>query len=109
MNSGTHWGRNPSVDDIRWHALSGPVNRTPSETAGQARKRPAHDKRPQQDSNLRSRLRRPLLSPLSYGGCATPKGTSPKPARTRRAVVSQRASLIKGHTVARSAHPLRTS
>ena len=24
--------------------------------------------RPQQDSNLRSRLRRPLLSPLSYGG-----------------------------------------
>ena len=25
--------------------------------------------RPQQDSNLRSRLRRPLLSPLSYGGC----------------------------------------
>ena len=27
--------------------------------------------RPQQDSNLRSRLRRPLLSPLSYGGYAT--------------------------------------
>jgi hypothetical protein len=26
--------------------------------------------RPQQDSNLRSRLRRPLLSPLSYGGYA---------------------------------------
>jgi hypothetical protein len=28
-------------------------------------------RRPQQDSNLRSRLRRPLLSPLSYGGYAT--------------------------------------
>jgi hypothetical protein len=25
-------------------------------------------KRPQQDSNLRTRLRRPLLYPLSYGG-----------------------------------------
>ena len=28
---------------------------------------------PQQDSNLRSRLRRPLLSPLSYEGYATKK------------------------------------
>jgi hypothetical protein len=27
--------------------------------------------RPRQDSNLRSRLRRPLLSPLSYGGPGT--------------------------------------
>jgi hypothetical protein len=26
------------------------------------------DQRPQQDSNLRTRLRRPLLYPLSYGG-----------------------------------------
>jgi hypothetical protein len=41
-------------------------------------------KRPQQDSNLRSRLRRPLLSPLSYGGCATPKGTSCGHARAQR-------------------------
>src|SRR5215472_7319646 len=29
---------------------------------------------PRQDSNLRSRLRRPLLSPLSYGGSRTEKG-----------------------------------
>ena len=43
-----------------------------------AQESPAKSKRPQQDSNLRSRLRRPLLSPLSYGGCATPKGTSHK-------------------------------
>ena len=35
-------------------------------------------RRPQQDSNLRSRLRRPLLSPLSYGGYAPPKGYQPK-------------------------------
>ncbi len=34
--------------------------------------------RPQQDSNLRSRLRRPLLSPLSYGGYAPPKGYQQK-------------------------------
>ena len=48
-------------------------------TAGQNAFSPASGWRPQQDSNLRSRLRRPLLSPLSYGGCATPKGTSRKP------------------------------
>ena len=47
-------------------------------------------KRPQQDSNLRSRLRRPLLSPLSYGGCATQKGTS----RQRRANTSSPGGTI---------------
>jgi hypothetical protein len=30
--------------------------------------------RPQQDSNLRTRLRRPVLYPLSYGGSVTSKG-----------------------------------
>ena len=30
--------------------------------------------RPQQDSNLRTRLRRPVLYPLSYGGLVTSKG-----------------------------------
>jgi CheY-like chemotaxis protein len=34
--------------------------------------------RPQQDSNLRTRLRRPVLYPLSYGGLATPKGYQPR-------------------------------
>ena len=48
-------------------------------TAGQSPSGAGSKGRPQQDSNLRSRLRRPLLSPLSYGGCATPKGTSHKP------------------------------
>ena len=47
--------------------------------AGQGTYSAADEGRPQQDSNLRSRLRRPLLSPLSYGGCATPKSTSRKP------------------------------
>src|SRR5579862_4293793 len=42
-----------------------------SETAGQRRARPPSHGRPQQDSNLRTRLRRPMLYPLSYGGCAT--------------------------------------
>jgi hypothetical protein len=32
---------------------------------------------PRQDSNLRSRLRRPLLSPLSYGGSRTQQGYQP--------------------------------
>ena len=34
----------------------------------------AGSRRPQQDSNLRTRLRRPVLYPLSYGGLMTPKG-----------------------------------
>jgi hypothetical protein len=84
MNSGTHRGRRPSPDGIRRHRLSEDVNQPTNETAGQGQERPAHEKRPQQDSNLRSRLRRPLLSPLSYGGCATPKGTSRGHARVQR-------------------------
>jgi hypothetical protein len=50
--------------------------------------------RPQQDSNLRTRLRRPLLYPLSYGGwrylahmrrmASRSKSTSRKYLRTRR-------------------------
>jgi hypothetical protein len=75
---GTYGGQSPSPDGIRWHPVSEAVDRAISEPAGQGQKSPTHDKRPQQDSNLRSRLRRPLLSPLSYGGCATPKGTSHK-------------------------------
>jgi hypothetical protein len=39
--------------------------------------------RPQQDSNLRTRLRRPLLYPLSYGGSVTDKATSAEHLRTR--------------------------
>ena len=39
--------------------------------AGEGRFCPGHGGRPQQDSNLRTRLRRPMLYPLSYGGCAT--------------------------------------
>jgi hypothetical protein len=31
------------------------------------------NERPQQDSNLRTRLRRPMLYPLSYGGSLTQK------------------------------------
>jgi hypothetical protein len=76
--------QNPSDDGICWHDLSGNVNQPARVPAGQSPVNAGHGKRPQQDSNLRSRLRRPLLSPLSYGGCATPKGTS----RKRRADTS---------------------
>jgi hypothetical protein len=78
VNSGTHRGRRPSPDGIRRHPLSEDVNQTTSETAGQGQERPAHDKRPQQDSNLRSRLRRvqiaqamtsPNLQPSRTVGC----------------------------------------
>jgi hypothetical protein len=78
VNSGTHRGRSPSDDGNRWHDVSEAVNQAANETAGQTQESPGNNVRPQQDSNLRSRLRRPLLSPLSYGGCATPKGTSRK-------------------------------
>ena len=37
-------------------------------------------KRPQQDSNLRTRLRRPMLYPLSYGGSLTQKCYQPEAA-----------------------------
>src|SRR5580704_15258516 len=79
MTWGAYGGRKPSGDGIRRHSVSEDVNQPIRVPAGQTPQSPAHDKRPQQDSNLRSRLRRPLLSPLSYGGCATPKGTSHKP------------------------------
>ena len=39
--------------------------------------RSPRDERPQQDSNLRTRLRRPMLYPLSYGGSLTQKCYQP--------------------------------
>jgi hypothetical protein len=58
---GTYGGQSPSPDGIRWHPASEAVNRPTRIRAGQGRENPAHDKRPQQDSNLRSRLRRALI------------------------------------------------
>ena len=57
-------------------SVSEDVNRAVSVPAAQSLIHAASDGRPQQDSNLRSRLRRPLLSPLSYGGWTPEKGTS---------------------------------
>ena len=71
MNSGTHWGRNPSSAGLRRHPTSENDICVIRVTAGQRPNVPGNKERPQQDSNLRSRLRRPLLSPLSYGGYAT--------------------------------------
>ena len=48
----------PSDDGIRWHDVSQTVNRTLSETAGQRPFGAGNEESPQQDSNLRSRLRR---------------------------------------------------
>ena len=82
----------PSQTVTRQHSVSENDISVICITAGQGPSGAAQDKRPQQDSNLRSRLRRPLLSPLSYGGCATQKGTS----RKRRANTSS-----PGGTIAR--------
>jgi hypothetical protein len=79
MTWGTYGGRNPSQDGIRWHDVSEAVNRPISVPAGQARISADSTMRPQQDSNLRTRLRRPMLYPLSYGGLAPEKATSRRP------------------------------
>jgi hypothetical protein len=42
------------------------------------------NERPQQDSNLRTRLRRPMLYPLSYGGSVTQKCYQPGAALVTR-------------------------
>jgi hypothetical protein len=76
VNLGTYGGQMPSPDGICWHTVTGRNNGHSNVPAGQTRKTPAQTERPQQDSNLRSRLRRAVLYPLSYGGCATSKGTS---------------------------------
>jgi hypothetical protein len=73
---GAHGAQNPSDGSTRWHDVTERDNGHFSETAGQSQETPVQMGRPQQDSNLRSRLRRPMLYPLSYGGCATSKGTS---------------------------------
>ena len=79
MSWGAYGAQNPSQASIRQHPVSENDTNVICITAGQTAFEPASKWRPQQDSNLRSRLRRPLLSPLSYGGCATPKSTSRKP------------------------------
>ena len=48
--------------------MSEAVNRLTRVPAVQGAVSASNKKRPQQDSNLRTRLRRPLLYPLSYGG-----------------------------------------
>jgi hypothetical protein len=58
MTWGTYGGWNPSQDGIRWHDVSEAVNQPVSVPAGQARIDADSTMRPQQDSNLRTRLRR---------------------------------------------------
>ena len=65
---GAYWAWNLSEGAVRCRLLSepaiGPRRGTPAQKAFAAGRK----KRPQQDSNLRTRLRRPMLYPLSYGG-----------------------------------------
>jgi len=58
--------QNPSPDGIQRHPVSEAVNRAISGTAGQGAFSAGNDKRPQQDSNLRSRLRRPPLQSSEF-------------------------------------------
>src|SRR5215469_6134853 len=51
--------------------------------------------RPQQDSNLRTRLRRPLLYPLSYGGWRNTR-TSPRQARRERGATGPQSAYQDG-------------
>ncbi len=79
MTRGAPGGRGPSQSAGQWQAVTKRDNGHIDITAGQDPVDVGQKKRPQQDSNLRSRLRRPLLSPLSYGGSAPGKGYQPKP------------------------------
>jgi len=56
-------GREPSRGGDQWRTVTKRDNGHCNETAGQGRKSAGNDKRPQQDSNLRSRLRRPPGTP----------------------------------------------
>jgi hypothetical protein len=87
MTRGAHgvsWGaygaQNPSPASIRQHSASENDIDVICIPAGQIAFDPAPEWRPQQDSNLRSRLRRPLLSPLSYGGLRDTKEYQPQAA-----------------------------
>jgi hypothetical protein len=68
---GAYGAWNPSSGDARRHDVSEDVKQAFGVRAGQDTISAAQQKRPQQDSNLRTRLRRPMLYPLSYGGYAT--------------------------------------
>ncbi len=60
--------------------------------------------RPQQDSNLRTRLRRPLLYPLSYGGwhISRPTHHSRRPDQQYQERGSPDTQLICAHQLARA-------
>jgi hypothetical protein len=81
--SGPRWAayrpQKPSSDGISWRDVSEAVNQPVSVPAGQSDVGADSTMRPQQDSNLRTRLRRPMLYPLSYGGLAPEKATSRRP------------------------------
>ena len=71
---GGYGARNLSEDGYRCRLLS-------EAQIGRSKVAPAQKgfaagcgRRPQQDSNLRTRLRRPMLYPLSYGGSVPWKG-----------------------------------
>ena len=66
MNSGTYWGQSPSHGGICWHPVTERDNGHSSVPAGQTRKTPGNNERPQQDSNLRSRLRRRRITSFEF-------------------------------------------
>jgi hypothetical protein len=71
MITGDTWGRNTAPGGIGGQRMALADITTIYIIAGEWQFYPGQAKRPQQDSNLRTRLRRPMLYPLSYGGCAT--------------------------------------
>jgi hypothetical protein len=77
-------GREPSRGGDQWRTVTKRDNGHCNETAGQGRKSAGNDKRPQQDSNLRSRLRGRLLNPSNL--CVLPAWTQPPVSRVVRAI-----------------------
>jgi hypothetical protein len=71
--------QNPSDDGIRWHDMSENANQPSHVLAGQDLVGAGDEGRPQQDSNLRSRLRRPFVQSIEFVSAACPDSTARLP------------------------------
>jgi hypothetical protein len=65
---GTHWGRNSAPGGIGGHCMAPAGTSAARVIAGERAIGPGNKKRPQQDSNLRSRLRRALIARAMTSG-----------------------------------------
>ena len=73
---GTHGARNPAPGGIGWHCAAAAGTTAVRIIAGERPIDPGKEKRPQQDSNLRTRLRR-ALTKMTLTSVNTRRGPVP--------------------------------